>query len=110
MTNQRHAITKATSEQITQQGSVEIDGQRYQMRIIEQADSRPAQYETTKSRGISPEPVKLPKLPGVLPLTLSVIIALSFLVAASMFSIGLTAYSNSVDRVDRSRSFINVEP
>jgi hypothetical protein len=30
-------------------------------------------------------------------------------VAASMFSISLTSYSNSVERVDRTRSFIQVE-
>jgi uncharacterized protein YoxC len=40
---------------------------------------------------------------------MAAIVALSFLVAASMFSISLTAYSNSVDRVDRTRSYINVQ-
>ncbi len=108
MTDNRRAITKATSQKITQQGSVEIDGQRYQVRIIQQADNRPAQYETGKSRGLSPQPVRLPQLPGVLPMTLAAIIALSFLVAASMFSISLTAYSNSVDRVNTNRSFMRI--
>jgi hypothetical protein len=37
------------------------------------------------------------------------VIALSFLVAASMFSISLTAYSNSIERIDRNRSFMPVE-
>ncbi|MGB3298394.1 MAG: hypothetical protein WBA76_09000 [Phormidesmis sp.] len=102
------------------QGIVTIDGKRYQVqilhsqghppRIIQQdIDSRPAQYQTAKSRGIPPQQLKLPNLPAALPLTLAAVIAISFLVAASMFSISLTAYSNSVGRVDRTRSFIQVE-
>ena len=53
--------------------------------------------------------MRLPKLPSALNLTLAAVIAISFLVAASMFSISLTAYSNSVDRVDRNRSFLHME-
>lgn len=111
MTDQNHAITKAPSGQLTHQvkDSVTIDGQRYQVQIIQQPDSRPTHYQTAKSRGLPPQPVRLPKLPAVLPLTLSAIIAVCFLVGASMFSISLTAYSNSVDRVDRDRSFMRVE-
>ncbi len=104
MPAQNRAITKAPPEQLT----TVIDGQRCQVQII-QRDTAPAQYQTSKSQGQLPAPMSLPKLPSILPLTLSAIIALSFLVAASMFSISLTAYSNSVDRVDRTRSFIQVD-
>lgn len=76
---------------------------------IVQHDAPLPQYQTAKSRGLPAAPVTLPKLPNILSLTLSAIIALSFLVAASMFSIGLTAYSNSVDRVDRDRSYMRVD-
>lgn len=109
MTDQHHAITKAPSGQLTQQakGHV-IDGQRYQLQITQQPDSRPAHYQTAKSRGVPPPPVRLP-MPAVLPLTLAAIIAISFVVAASMFSISLTAYSNSVDRVDRDRSYMRID-
>ncbi|MGB3655666.1 MAG: hypothetical protein WBA41_31265 [Rivularia sp. (in: cyanobacteria)] len=97
---------------------VTIDGQRYRVvvanqqaqpnQIIQQADSRPAQYQTLQSQGIKQQPIKLPKLPSVLSLSLAAVVAISFLVAASMFSISLTAYSNAVDRTDQNRSFINV--
>ena len=96
---------------------VTIDGQRYRVvvanqqaqpnQIIQQADSRPAQYQTLQSQG-KQQPIKLPKLPSVLSLSLAAVVAISFLVAASMFSISLTAYSNAVDRTDQNRSFINV--
>lgn len=90
--------------------TVTIDGKRSQVQTITQHDDdRPAQYQTAKSRGLPPQRINLPKLPAVLPLTLAAITALSFLVAASMFSISLTAYSNSVDRLDRTRSFIQVD-
>lgn len=88
-----------------------ISDQLYQVQLVRQhdIDNRPTHYETAKSRGLPPQPVNLPKLPGILPMTLAAIIAISFLVVGSMFSIGLTAYSNSVDRIDRNRSFIHVE-
>lgn len=76
---------------------------------IIQQDIAPSHYQTAKSRGLPAQPVNLPKLPSILPLTLAAIIAISFLVAASMFSISLTAYSNSVDRIDRDRSYMRIE-
>lgn len=74
------------------------------------ADGRAAQYQTLRSQG-RPEPeYRLPSLPSALSLTLAAVIALCFLVAASMFSIGLTAYSNAVDRRDSDqRTFIRIE-
>jgi hypothetical protein len=113
------ALVKVSESQLSQlpkAGIVRIDGQLYQVQLrhhqpqgIRQHDSRPAHYQTAKSQGHSPPPVSLPKLPSALAMTLATVIALSFLVAASMFSISLTSYSNSVERVDRTRSFIRVE-
>jgi hypothetical protein len=117
------ALVKVTESQLSQlpkAGIVRIDGQLYQVQLrsrqaqpqsIHQVEiaPRPAYYQTNKSRGITPPPVSLPKLPSVLALTLGTVIALSFLVAASMFSISLTSYSNSVERVDETRSFMRVE-
>ncbi len=119
MPKPNHAITQTGPQPLSQPvkpGSVTIDGQRYQVHLvipqpqpITQQDRRPTHYQTAKSRGVPTPPVSLPKLPTTLTLTLSAVIALSFLVAASMFSIALTAYSNSVDRIDQSRSFLHVE-
>lgn len=93
-------------------GAIIPDGKLYPepvKSIITQHDDRPAQYLTSKRRGQPPQPVPLPKLPAILPLTLSAIIALCFLVAASMFSIALTSYSNSVDRVNQNRTFMRID-
>jgi hypothetical protein len=121
MPEPQYALTEIPPEQLSQlpkQGIVTIAGKRYQVQLVipppqaitQQPEApRPSHYQTAKSRGIQPQPLPIPKPPGILPLTLSAVIALSFLVAASMFSIGLTSYSNSVDRVDRTRSFIHVE-
>jgi hypothetical protein len=123
MPDPQPALVKLSESQLSQlpkAGIVRIDGQLYQVQLRsrqaqpqsihqEEIAPRPAQYQTAKSRGLSSPPVSLPKLPSVLALTLATVIALSFLVAASMFSISLTAYSNSVERIDRTRSFIRVE-
>lgn len=119
MPEPNHAITQTGPQAISQPvkpGSVIIDGQRYPVHLvipqpqpISSPDHRPTHYQTAKSRGLPSPPVSLPQLPPALTLTLSAVIALSFLVAASMFSIALTSYSNSVDRVDQSRSFLRVE-
>lgn len=108
MTPQNSQLTKRPPS------AVLIDGKLYPVHVVKQSITqhdidRPAQYQTVKSRELPTTPTPLPKLPSVLSLTLSAIIALCFLVTASMFSISLTAYSNSVDRVDRSRSFIQVD-
>ena len=121
MPKPQYALTEIPAEQLSQlpkQGTVTIAGKRYQVQLVipqpqaitqQPEDTRPSHYQTAQSRGVQPQPLPLPKSPGILPLTLAAIIALCFLVAASMFSIGLNAYSNSVDRVDRTRSFIHVE-
>lgn len=64
-------------------------------------------YITAKSRGAYPPPVELPKfrMPSMLQMTMSLILMVCFLAGASMFSIGLSSYSNSIDRVDERRSF-----
>jgi hypothetical protein len=80
-----------------------------QYRIVQQPDPRPAQYQTMRDRGHAPQAIKRPVVPNVLSMALAAIVALSFLVAASMFSISLTAYSNSVDRVDDNRSLVRFE-
>ena len=93
-------------------GIVTIDGKRYQvesLQIIQHDDPRPSHYQTAKSQGLPPQSLKLPKLPSALSLSLAAVVAISFLVAASMFSISLTAYSNSIDRIDQNRSFFEVE-
>ena len=113
-------IVRLTPQQLSQlpkQGTVIIDGQRYQVQLIvpppqpitQHRDRPQSHYQTAQSRGIPPQTINLPKLPAALSLTLSAVIALSFLVAASMFSIGLTAYSNSVERTNQTRSLIRVE-
>jgi hypothetical protein len=117
LTEQRpeRPLAERPCSQLPQQGTVTLDGKRYQVQLVNpqiiqhHIDHRPTHYQTAKSRGISSPPVNLPKPPSILALTLATVIALSFLVAASMFSISLTAYSNSVDRVDETRSFIRVE-
>lgn len=118
-TNPIVRLTPQQLSQIPKQGTVIIDGQRYQVHLvlpqpITQHDDRrsthlQSHYQTAQSRGIPPQTINLPKLPAALSLTLSAVIALSFLVAASMFSISLTAYSNSVERTHQTRSFIRVE-
>jgi len=64
-------------------------------------------YITAKSRGAYPAPVELPKfrMPSMLQMTMSLVLMVCFLAGASMFSIGLSSYSNSIDRVDERRSF-----
>jgi hypothetical protein len=116
MSEPQHALIKVPDSPLSdrsQQSLVRIDGQLYQVQpqhIRQEAITpSPAHYQTAKSRGLPTQPMNLPKLPSVLALTLSTVIALSFLVAASLFSISLTAYSNSIERIDRSRSFIQVE-
>ena len=91
-------------------GQVMIDGKPHRITIVvpppqvTQLEDPSAQYTTAKSRGIPDQPLPQLRLPNPLSLTLSVIAALCLLVAASMFSIGLTSYSNSVERVDRQRN------
>jgi hypothetical protein len=120
MPESQHALLKVPDSQLSDrspQNLVRIDGQLYQVQLIsqpqpirqEESVPSPTHYQTAKSRGLPPQPVNWPKLPSILTLTLSTVIALSFLVAASMFSISLTAYSNSIERIDRSRSFMPVE-
>lgn len=127
MSKPQSSLAQITPQQLSQlpkQGIVTIDGKRYQVQlvphqtaplavqqqaIIQRPDPRPSHYQTAQSRGIPQQDIKPPQLPSVLALTLSAVVALAFLVAASMFSISLTAYSNSVDRVDNSRSFLTVE-
>lgn len=120
MTKPQSALTEIPPQQLSQlpkQGIVTIDGQRYQVHLVipqpqpitQHRDRPQSHYQTAQSRGIPPQPINLPKLPAALSLTLSAVIALSFLVAASMFSIGLTSYSNSVERTNQTRSFIRVE-
>lgn len=110
MTNPKSSALAKESALI--HGIVTIDGERYQVQhqpIVQHIDPRPSHYQTAKSQGIPPQSVKLPKLPSVLALSLAAVISISFLVAASMFSISLTAYSNSVDRLDQNRSFFEVK-
>jgi hypothetical protein len=114
MSNPLVRLTPQQLAQLPEKGQVTIDGKRYLVQLIHtqpitQHDSRPTHYQTAKSRGITPPPVSRPQLPSILAISLATVIALSFLVAASMFSISLTAYSNSVERVDRTRSFMRVE-
>jgi hypothetical protein len=119
MPDPQHALLKVPDSSLcdrSPQNLVRIDGQLYQVQLISQpqpirqeAAPSPTHYQTAKSRGLPAQPVNWPQLPSVLTLTLSTVIALSFLVAASMFSISLTAYSNSIERIDRSRSFMPVE-
>ena len=113
MTNPLVRLTPQQLAQIPEKGQVIIDGKRYQVQITQQPDPPaarlPSHYQTAKSQGIPPQTINLPKLPTSLTLTLSAVIALCFLVAASMFSIGLTSYSNSVERTNQTRSFIRVE-
>ena len=118
MTKPQYALTEIPTHQLSQipqQGIVTIDGKRYQVQLVipppitQHRDRPPSHYQTAQSRGIPPQTINLPKLPTALSLTLSAVIALCFLVAASMFSIGLTSYSNSVERTNQTRSFIRVE-
>ena len=120
MTKPQYALTEVPEHRLSQlpkQGTVTIDGKRYQVQLVipqpqpitqHPSDNRQAQYQTLKDQGIPPQQVSL-KLPTALSLTLATVIALCFLVAASMFSISLTSYSNSVDRTNQTRSFIRVE-
>lgn len=121
MTQPQNSLAKITPQQLSKlpkTGIVTIDGQKYQVQLHipqqqaitqQRIDSRPSHYQTARSRSIPPQTIKPPTLPNVLTMTLAAVVALAFLVAASMFSISLTAYSNSVDRVDKSRSIITVE-
>jgi hypothetical protein len=122
MLDPQHALLKVPDSPLSDrppQNLVRIDGQLYQMQLLSQPQPQPIQqeatapspthYQTAKSRGLPQQSINLPQLPSVLTLTLSTVIALSFLVAASMFSISLTAYSNSIERIDRNRSFMPVE-
>jgi len=99
--------------QLPRTGSITVDGRQYQVIVQEGELAKHQQddstYRTLKSQGIPPNQViKLPQMPSVFTLAMTAIVAMSFLVAASMFSIGLTAYSNSVDRIDSNRSFLEV--
>ena len=98
--------------QLPRTGSITVDGRQYQV-IVQQDELAKHQqddsvYRTLKSQGIPNQVIKLPQMPSVFTLAMTAIVAMSFLVAASMFSIGLTAYSNSVDRIDSNRSFLEV--
>lgn len=66
-------------------------------------DTRPAQYQTMQSQGRGSQGMPEIRLPSLLQMTTAFAVAMLMLVSASMFSIGLTAYSNSVDRVDAQR-------
>ncbi|MBE9063297.1 hypothetical protein [cf. Phormidesmis sp. LEGE 11477] len=108
----------AKQSQLTK-GQAIINGQPCQITIVQAPDEsneilqlpdeRPSQYITAKSRGIPDQRVPKVKLPSFNPLTitLSAITAVCFLVGASMFSISLNSYSNSVDRTHRQRSETN---
>lgn len=97
-------------------GQAIINGEPTQVIIVHQPlasnaikqlpDERSAQYTTAKSRGIPDQPLPKLRLPSMnmLSVTLSAIVALFLLVSASLFSIALTSYSNSVDRTHRQRS------
>ena len=100
-------------------GYVTIAGKRhlvriepYQQPVIQQPDTQPPKRQPTyyevPQRNASQTTPRL-QLPNPLHLTLALITATLFLVGASMFSISLTAYSNSVERTDRIRRLIHVE-
>jgi hypothetical protein len=93
MTNLAKRDSTAQIAQRTEAQELVPAPKRY--RIVQQPDPRPAQYQTMRDRGHAPQAIKRPVVPNVLSMALAAIVALSFLVAASMFSISLTAYSNS---------------
>lgn len=69
-------------------------------------------YTTERSRGKADQ--QLPSLnfsfaSGVIQLCLAIILMTPTLASVSMISIALNSYANSVDRVDRNRSFIEVQ-
>lgn len=66
-------------------------------------------YITQKSQGTPPQQLPTVPLPNLLTIFAGLIMLTLFLAGASLFSIGLTSYSNSVDRIDQTRSFINVQ-
>ena len=101
-------------------GYVTIAGKRHLVRIEPYQQPVIQQQPDPKSIKRQPTYYEVPQrhpqqtaprlhFPNPLHLTLSLIIATLFLVGASMFSISLTAYSNSVERTDRIRSLIHVE-
>ena len=94
--------------QLPRTGSITVDGRQYQVIVQHGEQQDDSTYRTLKSQGIPNQVIKLPQIPSVFTLAMTAIVAMSFLVAASMFSIGLTAYSNSVDRIDSNRSFLEV--
>ena len=103
-----NALTRRRADiAIPPKGDVTIAGQKHLVDIqpvaIAQQDTRPAQYITAKERGIPEQRATLNINVSPLSIVLAAIAALSFLIAISMASIGLTAYSNSVDRVHRQR-------
>jgi len=74
--------------------------------------NRASHYQTMNRRGRSPQSFDLPPLPSLLQMTTAFAVALLMIVSASMFSIGLTSYSNSVDRVNQQRQpdpFLSVQ-
>ncbi|MEL6455636.1 MAG: hypothetical protein AAFQ40_13080 [Cyanobacteria bacterium J06623_5] len=99
-------------------GYVTIAGKRHLVRIephqpppfVIQQDSAPtAQYQVPRDRQTPKQQSPRLQLPNPLQLALALITMTLFLVGASMFSISLTAYSNSVERTDRIRRLIHVE-
>lgn len=67
----------------------------------------PSTYETMQSKG-EPDQLASMRLPGVLQLTISLIIITLFAFGASMLSIALTSYANSQDRIHNNRAPIHV--
>lgn len=76
---------------------------------VQQLDTRPTHYRTMKEQGYPDQVFNVPKLPSMLQIVVSLVIAILFVVGASMFSISLTAYSDSVDRRDESRRYLRVD-
>lgn len=76
-----------------------------------EGDLTSGQYITGKSKGQGEHQLPDIKLPSLLNISVALIVMTLFLVGASMFSISLTAYSNSVDLRDQQRSnpFLVVE-
>jgi hypothetical protein len=123
-TPQHRAIARRQQAPIAipQTGYVTINGVQHLVNLspvtpsplaIRQDDPRPTHYQTAKERNVPQQTPALPKLAiSPLSIVLAAICSVSFLVAGSMFSIALTSYSNSVDRIDSQRTdspFINVQ-
>ena len=90
-----------------QQGPIQVHIIQQPAQPAQEPRRGPSTYETLRSQG---EPEQLPsmRLPGLLQLTMTLIVITLFTFSASMLSIALTSYSNSVDRVHNNRRSINV--